>query len=216
MITVALVDDQHLIRAGLRSLLASDRDLQVVAEASDGRRGVDAALRTRPDVVLMDLRMPVMNGIEATRLIRAEESLAQTHVLVLTTFDDDRDVLEAVRAGAAGYLMKDAAGTELRDAVRRAASGERLLSPGILDRLLKIVASTPAAPEPDPRLSRLSERELEVLIRVGHGDTNEEIAGKLYISPATSRTYVSRILGKLGARDRTELAVIAYRSGLVS
>ncbi|MFZ3454545.1 response regulator [Arthrobacter sp. 7Tela_A1] len=216
MITVALVDDQHLIRAGLRSLLASDRDLQVVAEASDGRRGVDAALRTRPDVVLMDLRMPVMNGIEATRLIRAEESLAQTHVLVLTTFDDDRDVLEAVRAGAAGYLMKDAAGTELRDAVRRAASGERLLSPGILDRLLKIVASTPAAPEPDPRLSRLSERELEVLIRVGHGDTNEEIAGTLYISPATSRTYVSRILGKLGARDRTELAVIAYRSGLVS
>ena len=216
MISVVLVDDQDLVRAGLRTLLGSAEDIRVAGEAADGRRGFDAALRHRPDVVLMDIRMPVLDGIAATRLIRAEDGLAGTQVLILTTFDDDRDVIEAVRAGAAGYLMKDAAGPELRDGVRRVAAGERLLAPAVLGRLLDIVAAAPPAPEPDPRLGLLSERELEVLIRVGHGDTNEEIAGALFISPATSRTYVSRILGKLGARDRTELAVLAHRSGLVS
>ncbi|MGW9404014.1 response regulator [Arthrobacter sp. NPDC055585] len=216
MISVVLVDDQDLVRAGLRTLLGSAGDIRVAGEAADGRRGFDAVLRHRPDVVLMDIRMPVLDGIAATRLIRSEEDLAGTRVLILTTFDDNRDVVEAVRAGAAGYLMKDAAGPELRDGVRRVAAGEKLLAPTVLGRLLDIVAAAPPVPEPDPRLGLLSERELEVLIRVGHGDTNEEIAGALFISPATSRTYVSRILGKLGARDRTELAVLAHRSGLVS
>ncbi|MBD7996207.1 response regulator transcription factor [Arthrobacter sp. Sa2CUA1] len=215
MISVVLVDDQDLVRAGLRTLLSSGEDILVTGEAADGRRGVEAAARHRPDVVLMDIRMPVMDGIEATRLIRSDKSLAATRVLILTTFDDDRDVLEAIRAGAAGYLMKDAPGPELRDAVRRAADGEKLLSPAVVGRLLEIVAAGPRPPVPDPRLSLLSDRELDVLVRVGHGDTNQEIAAVLFISPATSRTYVSRILGKLGARDRTELAVIAHRSGLV-
>ncbi|MBD8044780.1 response regulator transcription factor [Arthrobacter sp. Sa2BUA2] len=215
MITVVLVDDQDLVRAGLRTLLSSGQDISVAGEAADGLRGLEAAARHRPDVVLMDIRMPVMDGIEATRLIRSDESLAATRVLILTTFDDDRDVLEAIRAGAAGYLMKDAPGPELRDAVRRAADGEKLLSPAVVGRLLEIVAAGPRPPVPDPRLSLLSDRELDVLVRVGHGDTNQEIAAVLFISPATSRTYVSRILGKLGARDRTELAVIAHRSGLV-
>lgn len=216
MISVVLVDDQDLVRAGLRTLLGSAEDIRVTGEAADGRRGFNAALRHRPDVVVMDIRMPVLDGIAATRLIRGEVDLAGTRVLILTTFDDDRDVVEAVRAGASGYLMKDAAGPQLRDAVRRVAAGERLLAPAVVGRLLDIVAAAPPAPVPDPRLSLLSERELEVLIRIGHGDTNDEIAVALFISPATSRTYVSRILGKLGARDRTELAVLANRSGLVT
>lgn len=216
MISVVLIDDQDLVRAGLRSLLGSDPEIRVVGEAADGRRGVEAVARHRPDVILMDIRMPVMDGIEATRLLQERADLAGLPVLILTTFDDERDILAAVRAGAAGYLMKDSAGAELREAVRRAAGGEKLLSPAVLERLLRIVAEGPPPPAPDPRLALLSERELEVLVRVGHGDTNEEIAARLFLSPATSRTYVSRILGKLDARDRTELAVIAHRSGLVS
>ena len=215
MITVVLVDDQDLVRAGLRTLLAHDQDIRVVGEASDGRRGVEAVLRSRPDVALMDIRMPVMDGIEATRAIRAD-ALASAHVVILTTFDDDHDVAEAIRAGAAGYLMKDTPGAALRDAVRRAARGERLLSPAIVGKLLDLVATSPPAPARDPRLAQLSARELDVLVRVGHGDTNDEIAARLFLSPATARTYVSRILAKLGARDRTELAVIAHRSGLVA
>ena len=216
MISIVLVDDQDLVRTGLRTLLANDGDLRVVAEANDGRRGVESTLRRRPDVVLMDIRMPVMDGIEATRLIRQDARLDDVRIVILTTFDDDRDVVEAIRAGAVGYLLKDTPGPDLRDAVRRVAGGEKLLSPAIAGKLVDIVAAGPPAPTADPRLALLSERELEVLVRVGNGDTNDEIAARLFLSPATSRTYVSRILAKLGARDRTELAVIAHRAGLVS
>lgn len=215
MTTVILVDDQDLVRAGLRALLTRDDSIRVVAEATDGRRGVEATRRHRPDVVLMDLRMPVMDGIEATRQITADPQLAGTHVVVLTTFDDDSDIVEAIRAGAVGYLLKNTPREELRDAVTRAGRGERLLSPAITERLMDMVAVGQAAPVPDPRLPLLSSRELEVLVRIGHGDTNDEIAATLHLSPATARTYVSRILAKLGARDRPELVVIAHRSGLV-
>lgn len=216
MTTVLLVDDQDLVRAGLRALLTRDESIQVVAEATDGRRGVEAARRHKPDVVLMDLRMPVLDGIEATRMIRADDTLASTHVVVLTTFDDDADIVEAIRAGAIGYLLKSTSRDELRDAVRRAATGERLLSPEITERLMDMVAAGTAGAVPDPRLQTLSSRELEVLTRIGHGDTNEEIAAALHLSPATARTYVSRILAKLGARDRPELVVLAHKSGLVA
>ncbi|MFE5670464.1 response regulator [Agromyces sp. NPDC056523] len=216
VITVVLVDDQDLVREGLRALLTRDASIRIVAEATDGRRGVDAVRKHRPDVVLMDLRMPVLDGLEATRLIRGDDALARTRVVVLTTFDDDADIVEAIRAGAVGYLLKNAPRDELRDAVARAAAGEHLLSPAITERLMAMVAVGQAAPSRDPRLAFLSARELEVLARVGHGDTNEEIARRLHLSPATARTYVSRILAKLAARDRPELVVIAHRSGLVT
>lgn len=215
MTTVVLVDDQDLVRAGLRALLARDASIEIVAEATDGRRGVETVRKHRPDVVLMDLRMPVLDGIEATRMIRADDSLTDTRVVVLTTFDDDADIVEAIRAGAVGYLLKSTPREELRDAVSRAGRGERLLSPAITQRLMDMVAAGRAATVPDPRLSLLSARELEVLARLGHGDTNDEIAAVLHLSPATARTYVSRILAKLGARDRPELVVIAHKSGLV-
>ena len=216
MTTVVLVDDQDLVRAGLRALLARDESIHVVAEATDGRRGVEAARKHKPSVVLMDLRMPLMDGIEATRVIRGDEELADTHVVVLTTFDDEADIVEAIRAGALGYLLKSTPRDELRDAVRRAGRGERLLSPEITERLMDMVAAGRAAAVPDPRLELLSARERDVLMRVGYGDTNDEIAVALHLSPATVRTYVSRMLAKLGARDRPELVVIAHRSGLVN
>lgn len=214
MTTVILVDDQDLVREGLRGLLTRDDSIRVIAEATDGRRGVEAARKHKPDVVLMDLRMPVMDGIEATRMIRADEQLAETRVVVLTTFDDDADIVEAIRAGAVGYLLKDTPRDQLRAAVTRAGRGERLLSPAITERLMDMVATGQAAAVRDPRLEFLSSRELEVLARIGHGDTNDEIAATLHLSPATARTYVSRILAKLGARDRPELVVIAHKSGL--
>lgn len=213
--TVLLADDQDLVRAGLRALMATDGDIEVVGEALDGRLAVELAIRLRPDVVLMDIRMPRMDGIEATRAIRSDERLDGTRVVILTTFDDDDDVIEAIRVGAAGYLLKDTPGPDLRHAVRTAAAGGNLLSPSITKTVMELMAKAAPRPAPDPRLSVLSDRELEVLERVGHGDTNEEIARALFLSPATARTYVSRILTKLGARDRTELAVLAHRSGLV-
>lgn len=216
MTSVVLVDDQDLVRAGLRTLLTRDDSIRVVAEATDGRSGVEAVRKYRPDVVLMDLRMPVMDGIEATTLIRADDQLEDTNVVVLTTFDDDTDIVQAIRAGAVGYLLKNTPRDDLRDAVTRAGQGERLLSPAIVERLMGMVASGQAASTPDPRLAFLSAREIEVLARIGHGDTNDEIATVLHLSPATARTYVSRILAKLGARDRPELVVIAHRSGLVT
>lgn len=215
MTSVVLVDDQDLVRAGLRALLTRDTGIEVVAEAGDGRSGIEAAVRYRPDVVLMDLRMPRMDGIAATRAIRGDERLSRTRVVVLTTFDDDADIVEAIRAGASGYLLKNAPADDLRDAVERAGRGEWLLSPSVTQRVMKLVAAGQAAPSPDPRLAFLSAREIDVLTRIGHGDTNEEIAAVLHLSPATARTYVSRILAKMGARDRPELVVIAHRSGLV-
>ncbi|WP_109210696.1 MULTISPECIES: response regulator transcription factor [Microbacterium] len=216
MTSVVLVDDQDLVRAGLRTLLTRDESIQVVAEATDGRSGVEAVRKYRPDVVLMDLRMPVMDGIEATALICADDATSRTNVVVLTTFDDDADIVQAIRAGAIGYLLKNTSRDGLRDAVTRAGRGERLLSPAITERLMALVASGRAASSPDPRLAFLSTREIEVLARIGHGDTNDEIAAVLHLSPATARTYVSRILAKVGARDRPELVVIAHRSGLVT
>jgi DNA-binding NarL/FixJ family response regulator len=215
MTSVVLVDDQDLVRAGLRTLLMRDDTIRVVAEATDGRSGVEAVRKYRPDVVLMDLRMPVMDGMEATALICADDQLHGTNVVVLTTFDDDTDIVQALRAGAVGYLLKNTPRDDLRDAVTRAGRGERLVSPAIIERLMGMVASGQAASTPDPRLAFLSAREIEVLARIGHGDTNDEIAAVLHLSPATARTYVSRIIAKLGARDRPELVVIAHRSGLV-
>lgn len=214
MITVLLADDQDLVRAGLRSLMTHD-DIEVVAEASNGEEAVHAARVHHPDVVLMDIRMPVMNGIEATRKIAAYPELADSRVLILTTFDDDEDIIDAVRAGAAGYLLKDSRSDELRAAVRTVAGGGNLLSPQIARKMMEQIAASPAAASPeDLGLSLLTEREAEVLRRIAHGETNAEIAARLYLSPATARTYVSRILAKLNARDRTELAIIAHRAGL--
>lgn len=214
MIRVLIADDQDLVRAGIRALLANDPEIAVVAEASDGGTAADRAREHRPDVVMMDLRMPRTNGIEATRRIRADPALDRTRILVLTTFDDDDDIVEAIRVGAAGYLLKDTPSDDLRAAVHTVAGGGSMLSPNVAKRLIEHVAALPRPAVPHPRLDDLTERELAVLRHIAHGENNAELALSLYISPATARTYVSRILTKLDARDRTELAVIAHRSGL--
>ncbi|TQM11976.1 response regulator [Pseudonocardia kunmingensis] len=216
MIRVALVDDQDLVRAGLRALLDSDPGISVVAEAADGRAGLSVVRRHRPDVALVDIRMPVMSGLEAVAAIRADPALAAVRTVILTTFDDDADIVEAVTLGAAGYLLKDTSAEDLRRAVHTVAGGDNLLSPAVTRRVMDRLAAAPAPPRPDPRLTRLTDRELAVLARVGLGETNDEIGRALHISPATARTYVSRLLGKLHARDRTALAVIAHRSGLTA
>ncbi|MEU5551595.1 response regulator transcription factor [Micromonospora sp. NPDC047793] len=214
MTTVLVVDDQDLVRAGIRTLLESDARISVVGEAADGRTGLHLARRLRPDVVLMDIRMPILDGLAATAAIRADETLTGTRVLILTTFDDDEDIVEAVRLGAAGYLLKDTGSDDLRRAVHTAAAGGNLLSPTVTRRVMEQLAAVPRLPPPDPRLAVLTERERAVLARVGLGESNDEIGRALFISPATARTYVSRLLAKLDARDRTALAVIAHRAGL--
>lgn len=215
MISVMVVDDQDLVRAGLRTLLTHHPGIEVVAEAGDGQNAVLSAGIHRPDVVLMDVRMPVMDGIEATRRLRADPALAGTRILILTTFDDDDDIIEAIRVGAAGYLLKDTPSEELRRAVHAVAGGDNMLSPQITRKVMEHITAAPsseAAASID--LSGLTGREVEVLTRIAHGDTNAEIAATLYLSHATARTYVSRILTKLDARDRTELAIIGHRAGL--
>ncbi len=214
MTSVLVVDDQDLVRAGIRTLLAADQQLTVVGEAADGRTAIRLARQFQPDVVLMDIRMPVLDGLAATAAIRADSTLAATRVLILTTFDDDADIIEAVRLGAAGYLLKDTPSDELRRAVHTAAAGGNLLSPTVTRRVMERLAAVPKPPRPDPRLDVLTERERAVLTRVGLGETNDEIGRALFISPATARTYVSRLLAKLDARDRTALAVIAHRANL--
>ena len=211
MITVLLTDDQHLVRAGLRALLENDPELHVIGEASNGQESMAQVETLHPDVVLMDIRMPVMDGIEATQQIKATQP--SPAVLILTTFDEDEEVLSAIRAGAAGYLLKDTPGSGLREAVHAAATGQSQLSPQITRKLMDHVASAPPAGNAHD-FSVLTDRELQVLKAVAQGLTNTEIAAQLYLSPATARTYVSRILTKLDARDRTELAILAHRAGL--
>lgn len=212
-VRVVLVDDQHLVRAGLRALLDRAPDIAVVGEAGDGATGFAVVRTERPDVVLMDVRMPGTDGLAATRRILADPALAGVRVVMLTTFDDDEYLFEAIRAGAAGFLLKDTAPDALRDAVRTVAGGDALLSPAVTRRVLDAVARSPAV---DPgRLAELTERERDVLAEVGAGRSNAEVGAALHLSPDTARTYVSRLLAKLGARDRSQLVVIAYETGLV-
>ena len=216
MIRVAVVDDQALVRSGFCVLLRSDPDIEIVGEAADGAEAVELAVRERPDVVLMDVRMPGVDGIEATRRITADDRTAACKVLILTTFDLDEYVFEALRAGASGFLLKDTLPDELLAAVRVVADGEALLAPTVTRRLIEAFASRPAAdPSGHPGLDLLTERELEVLVEVARGHTNAEVAERLYMSPATAKTHVSRLLTKLGARDRAQLVVIAYEAGVV-
>ncbi|MGW0248498.1 response regulator [Nocardia goodfellowii] len=214
MIRVVTVDDQELVRTGLRPMAERDGDIQVVGEAATGREGLAVVSRLVPDVVLMDIRMPVLNGIEATRQIVSDPELSGVQVVVLTTFDEDENVFAAIRAGAAGYLLKDISPDALRSAIRTVAAGEALLSPAITRTVLHRLARESGWTRSE-LVAGLTDREREVLIRVGMGESNSEIGASLHISPATARTYVSRLLATLQARDRSQLVVLAYESGLV-
>ncbi|MER7015498.1 response regulator transcription factor [Saccharopolyspora sp. NPDC000359] len=216
MIRVLLADDQTLVRAGFRSILAGEDDIEVVAEAADGAEAVRRAAELQPDVVLMDIRMPALDGLEATRRICADPQLAAVKVLILTTFDVDDHVYGALRAGASGFLVKDTEPTELIHAVRVVARGDALLAPAITRRLIAEFAARSDRPAPSPRLGALTDREREVLVLVARGLSNDEIAGRLVLSPATAKTHVSRIMSKLGVRDRAQLVVLAYESALVT
>jgi DNA-binding NarL/FixJ family response regulator len=217
VIRVAVVDDPALVRSGFVVLLRSADDLEVVGEAADGRAAVELVARERPDVVLMDIRMPEVDGVEATRQITADPRLAATRVLILTTFDLDEYVFAALRAGASGFLLKDTLPDDLLAAVRVVAGGESLLAPKVTRRLVEEFLRAPgAAPKPVDGLDELTSRELEVLAAVARGLSNTEIAEALFISPATAKTHVSRLLTKLHARDRAQLVVAAYESGVVS
>ncbi|KQW07271.1 response regulator transcription factor [Streptomyces sp. Root369] len=216
MIRVLLADDQRLVRAGFRSILADEDDIEVVGEAADGQAAVSACHELSPDVVLMDIRMPGMDGLEASRAIAADERLASVKVVILTTFDLDDYVYGALRAGATGFLVKDTEPEELLQAVRVAARGDALISPSVTRRLIAEFAGRVRGPRPDPRLGALTEREREVMQLVAAGLTNDEIAARLVLAPSTAKTHVSRIMSKLGARDRSQVVVLAYESGLVS
>lgn len=215
MIRVAVVDDQALVRMGLAVLIESESDLELVGEAEDGRGAVALARRVRPDVILLDIRMPSMDGIAALRQIATDQSLAGTRVVMLTTFELDEYVYEALRAGAAGFLIKDSEPAELLRAIRLAAAGESLLSPSVTRRVIDSYVSRAPSGRAHPRLAGLTDREREVLALLGEGLNNDEIAARLTVSKATARTHVSRVMIKLGARDRAQLVVIAYQSGLV-
>jgi DNA-binding NarL/FixJ family response regulator len=217
VIGVVLADDQALLRAGLRALLDNEPDITVLGEAGDGQAAVDLVRDLHPDVVLMDIRMPGTDGLEATRRIAAEPSLAGTRVVVLTTFDLDEYVFEAIRAGASGFLVKDTEPTELLRAVRAVAGGDALLSPRVTRRLIGEFASRsrPGAVRAAERLAPLTDREREVVALVGEGLSNDAIADRLVVSPSTAKTHVSRAMVKLQARDRAQLVVLAYESGLV-
>jgi DNA-binding NarL/FixJ family response regulator len=216
VIRVLLADDQALIRAGFAALVDAEADMSVVGQAATGREAIALARRTRPDVVLMDIRMPDGDGLQATREIVGTAGLEQCHVVVVTTFELDEYVAEAVRAGASGFLVKDTEPAELLRAVRVAAAGDALLSPGPTRRLLARVAAGLRRAEAPERLAVLTDREREVLTLVAGGSTNEEIAERLFLSPLTAKTHVSRVMGKLGARDRVQLVVLAYETGLVA
>lgn len=219
MIRVVLADDQALIRAGFRVLIDSADDLTVVGEAADGAQVLEVVRATRADVVLMDIRMPGMDGIEATRAITRDDDLAGVKVVILTTFELDDHVVRAVEAGASGFVGKGIEPDELLDAIRVVAAGDALLSPRATQALLAWLArAAPGAeprPEPGPVLDVLTAREREVMTLAAHGLTNEEIAERLYLSPLTAKTHANRAMMKLGARDRAQLVVLAYRTGLV-
>jgi len=222
VIRVLLADDQALVRAGFKVLIGSDPDLDVVGEAGDGREAYEAARRLSPDLVLMDIRMPQVDGLEATRLICCDPGLASTRVVILTTFETDDYVFQALRAGASGFLLKDTDPADLLAGIRVVAGGDALLAPSVTRRLIEEVLNTPGVDGGRPAgsaavdLERLTEREREVLVLVATGLSNEEIAKALYMSPLTAKTHVSRILSKLGARDRAQLVVIAYETGVVN
>jgi DNA-binding NarL/FixJ family response regulator len=214
-VRVVLADDQELVRAGLRALLERDPDLVVVGEAADGAAAVAVVAAERPDVVLMDLRMPGTDGIEATRRIVADPDLVAVRVVALTTYGTDEHVFAAIRAGAAGFLLKDCGPGELRRAVRLVAAGDALLSPAVTRRVMDAAVGAGPAAWSNAPLAGLTDREREVLAEVAGGLSNDEIAAALHLSPATVRTYVSHLLTKLNARDRAQLVVVAYRTGLV-
>jgi DNA-binding NarL/FixJ family response regulator len=214
-IRVAVAEDQHLVRAGLRGIVDTADDLTVVAEAATGRQAVDVARRERPDVMLMDIRMPDLDGIEATRLITAS---THVRVLVLTTFDLDDYVYDALRAGASGFLLKDTPPLDLLAAIRVLAAGDALIAPGIIRRLLAEFAARPSPPPVDSprRLTSITDRESQVLGLVAQGLSNAEIAQRLHITPGTAKTHVGNLLTKLDARDRIHLVILAYRTGMAT
>jgi DNA-binding NarL/FixJ family response regulator len=215
-IRVLLADDQTLVRSGFRELLERTEAIEVTGEASDGAEAVALTRADRPDIVLMDIRMPVMDGLEATRIIAADRDLADVRVIMLTTFDLDEYVFEALHAGASGFLLKDVEPDELRNALRVVAGGEALLSPSVTRQLISQFVSQPSHDRHAPaELGELTVREREVLALIAAGLNNREIAERLVISPATAKSHVSRILLKLDARDRAQLVVIAYQTGLV-
>jgi DNA-binding NarL/FixJ family response regulator len=220
MIRAAIADDQPLARAGLRAMLVLAGDMIVIGEATNGVEAVQLARTEQPDVLLMDIRMPVMDGIEATRRIAADPGLVAVRVIMLTTFDLDEHIYGALRAGASGFLLKDVPPEQLFDAIRVVAAGEALLAPTVTRRLIEEFARHDAGIESRQSARRaeltvLTERELEVLGLIGRGLSNQEISAQLFISQATTKTYVSRLLAKLPARDRAQLVVVAYESGLV-
>jgi DNA-binding NarL/FixJ family response regulator len=216
MIRVLIADDQAAVRGGFAALIDAQDEMQVVAEAANGREAADLARRVLPQVVLMDIRMPVLDGLEATRIICADPHLDRTRVLVLTTFDLDEYVYGALRAGASGFLLKDAPPRDLLHAIEVIAAGDALLAPSITRRLIAEFAARPDPAEPPTALAELTDREREITRLVAEGLTNNEIAGRLVISPLTAKTHVSNILRKLGCRDRPALVALAYESGLVS
>jgi DNA-binding NarL/FixJ family response regulator len=214
-IRVVLADDQALVRAGFQALLDAQADIEVVGEAADGNEAVAVTRRERPDVVLMDIRMPGADGLAATRAIGADPALDTVRVVILTTFELDEYVFEALRSGASGFLVKDTEPTELLRAVRAVAAGDALLSPSVTRRLIEAFALTTSDARGDIDLDLLTNREREVMTLVAGGLSNDEIAERLFVSTATAKTHVNRAMTKLGARDRAQLVVFAYESGLV-
>ena len=215
-LSVLIVDDQALVRAGFRMILDAEEDIEVAGEAADGVDAVTEALRLQPDVILMDVRMPQVDGIEATRRLAADPGLTDIRVLVLTTYDEDELVFRALRAGAAGFLLKDVDPEDLIRAVRVVAAGEALLAPRATRRLIEAFTARPEVAAPSARMvGVLTERERQIAALVATGLSNHEIASKLVISPDTARTHVSRVMGKIGARDRAQVVVFAYEAGLV-
>jgi DNA-binding NarL/FixJ family response regulator len=216
VIRVLVADDQAAVRGGFAALIAAEEDMQLAGEAENGRQAVDLARRVFPHIVLMDIRMPLLDGLEATRLICSDATLTATRVLMLTTFDLDDYVYTALRAGASGFLLKDAGPREVLQAIRVVAAGDALIAPSVTKRLITEFAARRDPNEPPAELTELTEREREILRLVAGGLTNAEIAGRLVISPLTAKTHVSRILGKLNCHDRAQLVTLAYESGFVA